>query len=199
MTEQQSPLPETEIEVKVFGFSEASLASRLTALGARFDKEEHQTNYHIASSVHPLPGSDYLRIRETRVDGREQPAELTYKKRLSEDGARVNEEITVHVDDVSRTLQLLSLLGYDRVSMGKKKRRRYLLSGARIEFDTWDAQTLATPYMEIEAKSKAHLQSILALLEIPQKAVSTLSIAQLQELERRGVDFLTPDFYNRAK
>lgn len=199
MTEQRSPLPETEIEVKVFGFSETSLAARLTALGAQFDQEEHQTNYQIASSVHPLPESDYLRIRETRVGGREEPVELTYKKRVSETGARVNEEITVHVDDVPRTLQLLSLLGYDRVSVGKKKRRRYLLSGARIEFDTWDADTLSTPYMEIEGKSEAHLQSILKLLEIPPSAVSTLSIAQLQELERHGVDFLTPDFYNKAQ
>ncbi len=169
-----------EIEIKVIGWSEEALLPRIKVLGGFFDREELQVNYHIDSSGRPVDPSAYLRLRVTSVAGEEQKRELTYKERAASSSARVNTEYTTPVADVASMLSVLAKLGYDRVSRGVKRRRRYVLGDCSLEFDEWDKATLSYPYLEIEAPSEKHLFQLIGDLGIPETCVTTKSIAQLR-------------------
>lgn len=171
---------EREIEVKVIGDDPERLKRKLMQMGAVREAREHQTNYRVDSTVHPVDSSSYLRIRTIEVNGTVVAREMTFKRRLPGQHARVNEELTVNIDDEHRAIALLKALGYDRVTVGTKERVRYVLGAFRIEFDEWDKSTLSYPYVEIEAPSEAALEELIGQLEIPRACLSTKSIAQLR-------------------
>lgn len=172
--------PEREIEVKLVGLDEESFLSRLLAAGAVFDREEKQTNLRINSTTHPVDDAAYLRLRTIETaSGTER--ELTFKRRLSRDKARVNEEFTVHIDSEEAMLHLLKQLGYDQVEAGYKTRRRYLWKSYRIEFDQWDDQTFPYPFVEVEAPDEKSLERFLDAFDIAPENVTTLSIRELSE------------------
>lgn len=177
--------PEREIEVKLLDVNQAALEQQLVAHGAHFDVEEHQTNVRLDSSASPLPLEEYLRLRTVAVEGQEAIHELTLKRRVSQVGARVNEEYTVHVDDPEKAILLLAQLGYVVKSTALKRRRRYLWEDFRVEFDAWDPAVLPLSYVEVEAPSEGALDRFLSCFDIPRDHVSTLSIAELSaRLER---------------
>ncbi len=168
-----------EIEVKIIGFPKEKLLEKLKEVKAVYDCIEHQINYMIDSTDNPLDQSKYMRVRQTRVD-EDLTTEFTIKKRKHSNRARINEELTVHIDDTETLLFMLKELGYDRVEEFKKVRTRYLLPGARIELDEWDKDVLSYPYVEIEAESEKRLLEVIKLLEIPKECVSTKSIGELR-------------------
>lgn len=187
------PLYEQEIEVKVLGVDHETIAARILALGGEFVSVEYQENYRLNALEFPIRGENQFRLRTVRYESAENaPAladfnELTYKKRVYDPDVRRNEEHTISVEDVEKTLNLLSQIGYTVVSKNDKKRTTYRLDEAKIEFDEWNADTLVKPYFEIEVPDKETLNRILDKLEIPQENVSTKSIGQLQkdaQLER---------------
>ena len=168
-----------EIEVKVIGFPKEKLLAKLEEVKAIFDCVEYQTNYLIDSSVKPLDPMKYMRIRETKVD-EDLKTEFTIKKRRENQQARVNEELTVHIDDTETLIYMLKELGYDQLQRFNKVRSRYLLQGARVELDEWEKDVLSYPYFEIEAESVERLQEVITILEIPQQCISTKSIGELR-------------------
>lgn len=172
-----------EIEVKLIGLDLKALENRLRELGAAFDCEEHQVNWHIASSAHPFSPDEHLRVRETTVGGKPLPTEFTYKKRIPSKDARINEEHTAIVESAADLLEVLKNLGFDRIRRAEKTRRRYLYREARIEFDEWDKETLSYPYAEVEARSVGHLHELLEDLGVDERYVSLKSIRELRAEE----------------
>ncbi len=177
--------PEREIEVKLIHLDEG-FESRLLEHGARFDVEEEQINVRVNSTSHPIPDPSYLRVRTIRISGQADRHELTFKRRVNAHQARVNEEFTVSVEDADALLSLLRQVGYDQQQRGRKQRRRYLWEDFRIEFDRWDTETLPFSYVEVEASSPERLNRFYRTFEIPEQAICTESIAELQQDVREG-------------
>lgn len=177
---------EKEIEVKVIGLSEKELSPVILKSGGKFDIEEHQINYHIDSSSHPIENKSYMRLRVTEINGNVVSKELTYKEQINTDSARVNNEYTVNIDDEKMMLLVLSKLGYDEVHIGTKIRRRYLYKDYKFEFDEWDKETLSFPYLEIESPSEKALNEVLKEFNIPKEMITTKSIAELQIEDKKN-------------
>lgn len=173
-----------ELEVKILGVDHEAIAARIVDLGGKFIGVEEQENYRIDSSAHPIEGEDYLRLRVTHfLDGLgagKTTRELTYKKRIFDREVRNNEEHTIPVEDVEKTLSLLALLGYDVVIRSDKRRETYEIDDTKVEFDQWDETTRLAPYIEVEAPNKEVLGQVLRKLEIPIEAVSTRSVKSLR-------------------
>lgn len=173
--------PEKEIEIKILSVPFAPFEKELLAKGAVFDVEEHQTNIRLNSSLHPLDADSHMRLRIIEVEGRETVMEWTLKKRLSQDGGRVNDEYTLRVTDRDALLLLLRQLGYDQQIPAKKCRRRYLWQDFRVEFDTWDPESFPFPYIEVEAPSVERLHDFCVAFAISKEHISTASISELKE------------------
>lgn len=175
-------MSEREVEVKVLGMDTQALEKRARDLGADFIKEEHQVNYTLDSSTHPIDQDlGYLRIRLILKEGQVSHQEVTFKKTTGAQKARENLEFTSEIGDHEALLEVFSLLGYDQVSRGEKLRRSYKFMGGRLDFDSWDKATYPYPYLEIEGRDSSHVAEIAQALAIPQDRLSTRSISQLQE------------------
>ena len=89
-----------EIEVKVLNIVPEEIEEKLISLGAEKICKEMQTNY----TFEPEDGEfekGYLRIRESLVDDKRNPIELTFKEVKGDEDVRINNEFTVHIDSVS--------------------------------------------------------------------------------------------------
>ena len=175
-----------EKEIKIIGHDKEALIQALLDKGASDQGEEVQTNIRISSSSHPVPDHAYLRLRKVVKEGETLPLEFTYKERIEGEGARINEETTVHIqpEEGDLLLSLLDQMGYDIREEGYKIRHTFLYKDFRIEFDQWDAQTLSYPYIEVEGPSVEALDRYLEEFSIPSGQVTTKSIGELRAEER---------------
>lgn len=176
-----------EREIKIIGYHEKALIQALLDKGAVDAGKEEQTNIRISSSSHPVHSDAYLRLRKVVKGGNALPLEFTYKERQGGSQARINEETTVHIQpkEGEVLLRLLAKLGYDIQEMGLKSRHTFLYKDFRVEFDTWDAQTLSYPYIEVEGPSVEALDCFLEEFSIPRSYVSTKSIGELRAEEEK--------------
>lgn len=175
---------ERELEVKVLGMDFHYMEKKIVKLGGKLIAKEHQVNTLIDSKDKPIKSylDAYLRIRETEdLILNKVNINLTLKKNINLKGIRDNIEISTEIQDKDAMIQILKNLGFDNIEVGEKERKSYELNDARIDFDKWDEKTYPFPYMEIEVKSKKHLNEIISLLEIPQENISTKSIVELRD------------------
>ena len=98
-----------EIEVKVLTIDLNEMEEKLIALGAEKVNHEFQTNYTFVPDGGEFENG-YLRIRETRVDGKRNAIELTFKEIERDDEFRVNNEYTVNIDSVAMMIKILDQL-----------------------------------------------------------------------------------------
>lgn len=175
-----------EKEIKIIGHDAPSLIQALLDKGAIDDGREDQTNVRISSSSHPVHSNAYLRLRKVVKEGEVLPLEFTYKEREEGNGARINEETTVHIDpeEGEILLRLMEKLGYEIRETGYKTRHRFLYKDFRIEFDRWDPETLSYPYIEVEGPSVESLDAFLKEFAIPPNQVTTESIGELRAREK---------------
>ncbi|KXO17015.1 putative adenylyl cyclase CyaB [Clostridiales bacterium KA00134] len=172
---------EREIEVKILNTELEKIEDKIKK-DALFLLEEEQVNILIESQNY----KDYrkygdLRIRHTRdTNTREEKNYLTFKERLSTEGARESLEHTTEISDIDECLKILALLGYEDVKYLKKHRKSYIYKGLRFDLDRWE-EGLA--YCEIEGSSRNEIEKILDELEIDKNNISTKSI---RELKREG-------------
>lgn len=176
-----------ELEVKVLNMDLEKLEKKIKSLGGVLRAHERQTNFIIDNEARHIQEKldSYLRIREkvNLLDGRETKT-LTFKKNLKGETLRENMEINVGIDsqeEKENILKILSLLGYEIISIGYKDRLSYKLDNIRFDLDTWDEKTYPYPYMEIEVERKEDLDKALDLLEIPRENVSSKSIVELKK------------------
>lgn len=175
---------EKELEVKILGIDLELMEQKIVNLKGELIADELQVNTLIDSVEHPIKDSvdAYLRIRETKDLLKEEVnVVLTLKKNIKNKDLRENIELNSEIEDKNTVLEILQNLGFDKVEVGHKKRRSYILKGARIDLDEWDKETYPYPYMEIEVKDLKHLNEITSLLEIPQNNISNKSIVELKE------------------
>lgn len=167
-----------EIEVKVLDIIPAEIEEKLIKLGGEKISKEKQTNY----TFEPEDGeftNGYLRIRESYVDDKKQPIELTFKEVKTDQKVRINNEFTVHIDSVSMMTSILEKMGIKLKYKGDKERISYFYKGQRFDIDIWDEKTYPYPYMEIEFKNQTKIDEILEDLAIDKDKVTTKSISDL--------------------
>ncbi len=169
-----------EIEVKLLGVDLEKLEKELVAKGAEFLGEEHQVNYVINSTSHPIDTSGYLRLRKTQKNG-EESLEFTFKAQSVQDEARDSKEYTTHVDNAENLLKTMELLGYDKIERGEKLRRSYEYKNARFDLDRWDEETYPIPYAEIEGTSGIAIYALVEEFGLSRDQVSTKSITELRK------------------
>lgn len=169
-----------EIEVKVLNIDLNEMEEKLIALGAEKVNHEFQTNYTFVPDGGEFENG-YLRIRETRVDGKRNAIELTFKEIERDDEFRVNNEYTVNIDSVAMMIKILDQLDIKLQYEGDKERTSYLYKGQRFDLDIWDEKTYTYPFMEIEFTNKSKMDEILEDLDIDRANVTNDSITELRK------------------
>ena len=167
-----------EIEVKVLDIIPDQIEKKLIELGGEKISTEKQTNY----TFEPNDGefsNGYLRIRESLIDDKKQPIELTFKEVETDKEVRINNEFTVHIDSVSMMTSILEKMGIKLKYKGDKERTSFLYKGQRFDIDIWDEKTYPYPYMEIEFTNQTKIDEILEDLAIDKGKVTTKSISDL--------------------
>lgn len=167
-----------EIEVKVLGIVPKEIEEKLISLGAEKISREMQKNYTFAPQTGEFE-KGYLRIRESTVDDKKTPIELTFKEVKNDEEVRINNEFTVHIDSVSMMTSILEMMGVKLKYKGEKERISYRYKGQRFDIDKWDKETYPHPYMEIEFTNQSKIDEILDDLDIDKSRVTTKSISDL--------------------
>lgn len=167
-----------EIEVKVLGIVPKEIEEKLISLGAEKINREMQKNYTFAPQTGEFE-KGYLRIRESIVDDKKAPIELTFKEVKNDEEVRINNEFTVHIDSVSMMTSILEKMGVKLKYKGEKERISYRYKGQRFDIDIWDKDTYPHPYMEIEFTNQSKIDEILEDLDIDKSRVTTKSISDL--------------------
>jgi predicted adenylyl cyclase CyaB len=146
-----------EAEVKIVPIDRAKVEEKLKSLGASktFDGEVETVFFDFPGG--PIAkGKDLLRLR--RKGGK---SELTFKRFVADEGAKVREEYEVLVSDFERTrliLESIGLVGFQRM---KKHRISYALrDGVAVDLDRYTGEMSHIPdVMEIEASDIATLRA----------------------------------------
>lgn len=167
-----------EIEVKVLGIVPKEIEEKLISLGAEKINREMQKNYTFVPQTGDFE-KGYLRIRESIVDDKKAPIELTFKEVKNDEEVRINNEFTVHIDSVSMMTSILEKMGVKLKYKGEKERISYRYKGQRFDIDIWDKDTYPHPYMEIEFTNQSKIDEILDDLDIDKSRVTTKSISDL--------------------
>ena len=106
---------EREIEVKLL--EDVEKVEAILKSKGEFISEEEQENILIDSSDLPIPEEKgYLRIRKTKdKETGEEKNYFTFKERVQSKSVRENLEHTVTVDSVEELINILKLMGFDKV------------------------------------------------------------------------------------
>ena len=134
-------------------------------------------------------GRGYLRIRESEnlTNGKKRTM-ITFKRNLSQDGFRENEEIETVIEDKESMVKILSCLNIDVQDVGRKERVRYSFEAIQFDIDTWDNETYPDPYLEIEVIESKDIDKAIELLDIDKSKVTTKSLKELREdIKTKGV------------
>lgn len=173
-----------EREVKVLNIDKEKIERKLINLGAVLIKDEEQINIRFDTEDNFLKNTHngYLRVRITKnlLNG-DIKNTLTFKKSVSRDKIRVNEETETEISNSDETIKILQLLGYYKKRPGFKHRRSYLYDNINFEIDTWDADTYPKPYLEIEVSTEEELEKAIDLLQLDRNQISTKSIDELRK------------------
>jgi len=173
-----------EREVKVLNIDKDEIEKKLKDMGAALLKDEEQTNIRFDTSDNFLKETHngYLRIRTTKnlLDGKIKNT-LTFKKSISRDKIRVNEETETEISNCEETMKILEILGYNKKRPGYKHRRSYSYDNIVFEIDTWDKDTYPKPYLEIEVSSEGDIEKAVKLLDLDIKQITTKSIDELRK------------------
>lgn len=168
---------EREIEVKLL--EDVEKVEEILKSKGEFISEEEQENILIDSSAMPIPEeTGYLRIRKTKdkVTG-EEKIYFTFKERVQSKSVRENLEHTVTIDSVEELINILKLMGFDKVERFKKHRTSYSCKGLRFDLDRWQGWI---SYAEIEGESQEEIIDVIKELKLDVNKITTLSIKELK-------------------
>jgi adenylate cyclase class 2 len=157
-----------EIEVKVIGIDPEAMMRKIERLGGRklFDGGL-VTIFFDTPDGRIARAKDLLRLR-CAGDG----STLTYKRYVSDAGAKVRREYEICVDDFETTRKVLGLMGFVETHLIRKRRTSYTLGDARIELDRHEGEhSFIPPFLEIEVRGKDQLEGICKSLGIQMKQV----------------------------
>lgn len=125
-----------EVEVKAHAPDFKAVKDKLSQIGARKLKSEHQEDIYFNAPDRDFAQTDEaLRIRKIpQKEGYETI--LTYKGAKLDDTSKTRQEIEVHVGEVENTTSILKNLGFKPVKTLKKDRVIYLFGEFIISLDT---------------------------------------------------------------
>lgn len=171
-----------ELEIKVLKIDIEKIKNEALNKGAILIEKVEQENIVYDSKYPIIPDRSYLRTRKEKnlIKGTVE-YQLTYKKNIDNNHLRENEEFTILYDDHISMVQILKNLSFEVIHQGTKYRESYAYKGARLDFDTWDKDTYPEPILEIEVESNEMLQEIIQSLNLPEKNLTTKSIAELKD------------------
>ena len=173
-----------ELEVKVLNIDKEEIEKKLIAIGAVLVKDENQINYRFDTDDYYLKKTydGYLRIRITDdILSGESKSTMTFKKNLKRDSLRINEEINTDLSNWENAAKIIGLLGYKQKRPGYKHRRSYMYENILFEIDTWDEETYAKPYLEIEVSSGEELEKAIRILNLDRSQITSKSIDELRK------------------
>ncbi|MDD4779367.1 MAG: class IV adenylate cyclase [Tissierellia bacterium] len=173
-----------EREVKILNIDKEEIEKKLIDLGAVLIKDEEQINIRFDTEDNFLKNTynGYLRVRITKnlLNG-ETKNTMTFKKSISRDRMRVNEETETEVSNSDETIKILEFLGYHKKRPGFKHRKSYLFDNISFEIDTWNKETYPKPYLEIEVNTYEELDKAIDLLQLDRDQITTKSIDELRK------------------
>lgn len=166
---------QTEYEVKILDIDVKNIENRLKKIGAKKIKERnmHRCVYNLLEHKK----DSWLRLRNNG-----EKTTLTLKE-IRNDRINGTKEIEVVVDDFDQTYKILEKIGLTCRANQENKRISYKLKNVEIEIDFWPK---IPPYLEIEAKSKKEIETIVKLLGF--KMSQTTSIGVSKVYAKYGLD-----------
>lgn len=156
-----------EIEVKVLEIDRETVEKQLLALGAQFQFEDEFDAILFDDAAGSIAAAkNLLRLRK---EGDETV--LTFKKFISDDGAKIRKEIETTVGDFAEMRAMLGHLGYQEGKRLRKIRRQFSLGAGKILFDRYlDEYGFIPEFLEIEVKDEAGLEVLITQLGFERKA-----------------------------
>lgn len=173
-----------EREVKVLNIDKDEIEKKLKGMGAILLKDEDQTNIRFDTEDNYLKKTynGYLRLRITKNNLNEEIKNtLTFKRNISRDNLRINEETETEVSNWEETVKILQILGYNKKRPGYKHRKSYLYDNIVFEIDTWDEETYPKPYLEIEMIDEEDLERAIELLQLDREQITSKPIDELRK------------------
>lgn len=157
-----------EIEVKILEIDVGKVISTLNSLKAEkiFDGKIFADFYK---------NKDGLKLRIRRIEGINI---ITYKKAVSSEGIRHNEEIEISFDDYEGMNQLLIQLGFVKYGSSEKHRITYKLNETLFEIDTLPQ---IPTFLEIEAANVEELKDGVRILGYSMEQTSILTERTIKE------------------
>ena len=159
-----------ELELRILDVDTKKVMEKLEELGAKKIGDWHYKRY--VYDTKPYVKDKWIRLRTNGIE-----TTLTYKEYNSEsiDGVK---ELEIIVSDLNKTLQILEILGYKPRSIQENKRIRYMLDEVEIDIDTWPH---LKPYVEVEAKTKKEVDSVIEILKEYGSCVTALNAQGIYE------------------
>lgn len=150
---------ETEIEAKFLNVDHGAIRARLRELGAKCEQPMRvmrRKNYDFPDMRLEKVGG-WVRVRD---EG--DKITLSYKQ-LKDRSLHGTKEVSVVVDDFSKTCQLLEAIGLEASSYQETKRESWRLDGTQVELDEWP---WIRPLMEIEGPSETAVMGVASQLNL---------------------------------
>lgn len=173
-----------EKEVKVLNIDTDEIENKLKSIGAMLLKDEEQTNIRFDTEDNYLKKTynGYLRLRITKNNLKDETKNtLTFKRSISRDKLRINEETETEVSSCEEIIKILQILGYNKKRPGYKHRKSYTYDNIIFEIDTWDKETYPKPYLEIEMSAEEDLERVIELLQLDREQITSKSIDELRK------------------
>lgn len=143
-----------EVELKFIEIDKEKIIDRLLSLGAKQEYDDifeivtfHGGNFHPSDST-----KEYIRVR--KENGK---IVLAYKGPREGKTFKTREEIEVNVDDFSKTIEIISKLGFEPGKLRTKRRIHFTYKDACFEIDEIED---VPPFLEIETKSEERMEEI---------------------------------------
>jgi adenylate cyclase class 2 len=173
-----------EIEAKLKVDSLEEIKRKLSELGAEFEQEQSQTDYHFDEANGTLQKTDRcLRLRRQLVNESERFF-LTYKGAKEKSEFKKRQEIEIEIADGGSVQELFSALGYEKVLVIEKKRLTWHLGDCVVALDQLP---LIGSFVEIEGPDEQKIADVqknlgLSRLSHIRKSYAALIRAKLREL-----------------
>jgi len=163
-----------EIEVKIIEINKEEMIRKILELGAKkvFEGDVNTVFYDFENNS--LADKESLLRLRTKGD----KAFLTYKEKITQEGAKVMKEIESEIADFDTLHKILLKLDLKSSKNYKKKRTTYKIKDTLFEFDEYEDIPC---YMEIEASTLDIIKEFIKQLEIDKNKVKNWTTKELIE------------------
>ena len=161
-----------EIEIKILEINKEEVIKKLIALGAKKIASEKQKSYFFDFPDCRIK-NDKSSLRLRSFGDRNF---VTFKKAVSSDGAKIEDETEIDVSSISETENLFLSLGLERKDSIGCIRTKYKIANVLFEIDEYPKVPC---FMEIEAPSKEIIYNWVDKLNIDMSKIKAWSGREL--------------------